>query len=286
MRVNMRGIGSAAAALLTFFTSTWARAEDALGAPFPGQIGMPEPASTVAQDIDSFHTLLLWIIIPISLFVLALLAIIVVRFNEKANPVPSKTTHHTLLEVAWTIIPVLILVIIAIPSFRLLTKELVIPKADITLKATGKQWYWTYEYPKDQAGGFSYDSNYKKEADLNDFEKQHQLYLLAVDNELVVPVHKTVAMTITADPTGVIHSFAVRELGIRVDAVPGRANQTWFNADKEGVYYGQCSKLCGKDHAFMPIAVRVVSQEKYDAWLQDAKKKFASNGNAAFASAQ
>jgi cytochrome c oxidase subunit 2 len=201
-----------------------------------------------------------------------LLAYIVVRFNEKANPVASKTTHHTGLEVAWTIIPVLILVIIAIPSFRLLTHELVAPKADITLKATGKQWYWTYDYPKDQAGGFSFDSNYKHEADLNDFEK----------------VHKNIVMTITADPTGVIHSFAVRSLGIRVDAVPGRANQTWFNADKEGIYYGQCSKLCGKDHAFMPIAIRVVSQDKYDAWLADAKKKFASTDgqSATFASLQ
>jgi cytochrome c oxidase subunit II len=245
----------------------------AIGMAEPGQLGFQEAVTDVARDIHWFHDdLLLPIITIICLFVLALLIIVMVKFNDKANPVPSKTTHHTGLEVAWTIIPVMILVIMAIPSFKLLTKEIVIPKADVTLKVTGKQWYWSYEYPKDQ-GGFGFDSLITEDNKL----QPGQPRLLTVDNEAVVPVNKVVRIQITA--ADVIHSFTIPTFGIRMDAVPGRLNETWFKAEREGIYYGQCSKLCGKDHAFMPIAVRVVSEEKYAEWLQGAKKKFAANGN-------
>ncbi len=239
----------------------------------PDQMGMMQPASSMAAEMALFHNgLLLPIIIAISLFVLALLIYVMVRFNEKANPTPSRTTHHTGLEVAWTAIPLMILVVIAIPSFRLLTKQIALPETDITVKVTGKQWYWTYTYPKDQNGGFEFDSN------LLDQDKlpAGKLKLLDVDNEAVVPVGKAIRLQITADAVGVIHSFVITSLGVRMDAVPGRLNEAWFRADKEGIYYGQCSKLCGKDHAYMPIAFRVVSEKDYAAWLASAKKKFAS----------
>ena len=238
----------------------------------PGQVGFEEAVTPIAREIHWFHNdILLPIIIVISLFVAALLAYIMVAFNEKANPVPSKTTHHTLLEIAWTIVPVLILFVIAIPSMKLLTNELVIPKSDMTLKVTGHQWYWSYEYPKDQDGGFQFDSYLVKGDDL----KPGQLRQLAVDNTAVVPVGKTVHVLVTG--SDVIHGFVVPSFGTRVDAVPGRMNETWFKAEKEGVYYGQCSKLCGKDHAFMPISFKVVSEKDYVAWLAQAKKDFASN---------
>ena len=239
----------------------------------PNQIGMIAANSPIADEMHIFHNgLLLPIIIVISLFVLALLLYVVYRFNENANPTPSRTTHHTGLEVAWTAIPLMILVVIAIPSFRLLTKQIALPPTDMTVKVTGKQWYWTYTYPKEANGGFEFDSN------LLDQDKlaPGKLRLLDVDNEAVVPVGKAVRLQITADAVGVIHSFTIPALGVRMDAVPGRLNEVWFKAEREGVYYGQCSKLCGKDHAFMPIAFRVVSEQAYAAWLNDAKKKFAS----------
>lgn len=243
----------------------------AAGHPDPGEIGLQDPVTPIAREMDFFHNIILVpIIIGVSLFVAALLLICIFRFNEKANPTPSQLTHHTGLEVAWTLIPVMILVTIAIPSFRLLDHQLVIPAADMTVKVTGHQWYWSYEYPPDQGGGFSFDSYIKDPADL----KPGDLRQLAVDNEAVVPVNKTVLVQVTA--TDVIHSFVVQSFGIRIDAVPGRLNQTWFKAEREGTYYGQCSKLCGEDHAYMPIAVRVVSQDEYTAWLAQAKKKFAS----------
>ena len=260
----------AASLMAAFGTSAWA---NQAGYAVPGQIGFQEAVTPIAAEIHWFHNdIVLPIITVICLFVAALLLICIFRFNERANPVPSKTTHHTGLEVAWTILPVLLLVIIAIPSFRLLTRQLEIPPADLTSKATGKQWYWSYDYPKDQNGGFEFDSLPKGDADL----QPGDLRLLAVDNEAVVPVGKVVRVQVTG--ADVIHSFVVQSLGIRMDAVPGRLNETWFKAEREGIYYGECSKLCGKDHSFMPIAVRVVSQEQYEAWLQDAKKKFASRG--------
>jgi cytochrome c oxidase subunit II len=247
----------------------------------PNQIGLQPPVTEVGRYIEWFHNdLLMPIITVISLFVLALLLYAVWRFDEKVNPTPSKTTHNTMIEVVWTVLPVLILVIIAVPSFRLLTLELVIPPADMTMKVTGSQWHWNYTYPKD-AGGFNFDSYMKEEADL----KPGDLRLLAVDNEAVVPVNKIVKLEVTS--ADVIHSFIIQSFGIRVDAVPGRNNETWFKAEREGVYYGQCSKICGKDHAFMPIAFRVVSDDAYKAWLADAKKKFAAaDGATQFAAAE
>ncbi|GGH12063.1 cytochrome c oxidase subunit 2 [Alsobacter metallidurans] len=244
----------------------------AAGHPEPWQMGFQDAVSPVAEFVHDFHTALVWIITIITLFVLGLLIAVVVKFNEKANPVPSRTTHHTGLEIAWTIIPVLILVGIAIPSFRLLKYQIELPKADITVKAIGNQWYWSYEYPQDQGGGFKFDSYMLTREDA---QKAGQPALLAVDNEVVLPAGKTVVFQVVG--ADVIHSFSVPSLAFRMDAIPGRMNQTWFKTDREGVYYGQCSRLCGQNHAYMPIAIRVVSQDKYTAWLADAKKKFASN---------
>jgi cytochrome c oxidase subunit II len=238
-----------------------------LGQPSPWQMGFQQSAAPTMDDIIWFHNFVLWIITAITVFVLALLLIIIVKFNARANPTPSRTTHNTLLEVAWTVIPVVILVVIAIPSFRILFVQLNTPPADLTIKATGKQWYWSYNYPDN--GKFEFDSLMLKDNE----RKPDQPRLLAVDNEMVVPVNKVVRMhVIGAD---VIHAFAVPSFGIKIDAIPGRLNETWFKATREGVYYGQCSELCGKDHAFMPIAVRVVSEQAFAAWIEDAKKKFA-----------
>lgn len=246
-------------------------AEAGMGQPSPWQMGMQTPATDVASFIDSFHTALVWVISLISLFVLALLLIVIARFNEKANPTPSRTTHHTGLEIAWTLIPVLILVGIAIPSFRLLKLQVELPKADVTIKVVGNQWYWSYEYPKDQGGGFRFDSNM---LDREAAAQAKEPALLAVDNEVVVPVGKTVILQVVG--ADVIHSFSVPSLGFRMDAVPGRLNQTWFKADHEGIFYGQCSRLCGQNHAYMPIAIRVVSEQTYAEWLTQAKQKYAS----------
>jgi cytochrome c oxidase subunit II len=242
-----------------------------LGQPAPWEYKLQEAASPVMESISSFHTYLVWLITIITLFVLALLILVVVKFNAKTNPVPSKTTHNTLIEVAWTLIPVLILMGVVIPSFKLLFQELDIPKADLTIKATGKQWYWSYAYPDN--GKFEFDS-------LLATDKMPRL--LGVDNEVVVPVNKIIRVQVTG--ADVIHSFAVPGFGIKIDAIPGRLNETWFKATKLGMFYGQCSELCGKDHAFMPIAVRVVSDQEFAAWVEDAKKKFASNPANAFAS--
>jgi len=243
-----------------------------LGQPAPWQYNLQDAGSPVMENIIWFHSLLLTIITIITLFVLALLVIVMVKFNAKANPTPSKTTHHTLLEVAWTLIPVLILVAIAVPSFRLLFLELDVPKADVTIKATGKQWYWSYAYPDN--GKFEFDS-------LMAADKQPRL--LGVDNEMVVPVNKVIRVQTTG--SDVIHSFAVPAFGVKIDAIPGRLNETWFKATKVGMYYGQCSELCGKDHAFMPIAVRVVNDQEFASWVETAKKKFASAPANSFASA-
>jgi cytochrome c oxidase subunit II len=242
-----------------------------LGQPAPWEYKLQEAASPVMENITWFHNFLFVLITLITLFVLALLVVCVVKFNSRANPTPSRTTHNTLIEVAWTLIPVLILVGIAVPSFRLLFLELDIPKADLTIKATGKQWYWSYAYPDN--GKFEFDS-------LMAQDKQPRL--LGVDNEMVVPVNKIVVVQTTG--ADVIHSFAVPAFGIKIDAIPGRLNETWFKATKTGMFYGQCSELCGKDHAFMPIAVRVVSDQEFAAWVETAKKKFASNPANSFAS--
>jgi cytochrome c oxidase subunit 2 len=240
------------------------------GQPSPWELGMQTPVTESAIFLSNMHDGVNIVIALITLFVLALLLIVIYRFNDKTNPVPSKTTHHTGLEIAWTLIPALILVGISIPSFRLLKMQVELPQADITIKAVGHQWYWSYEYPQDQGGGFGYDSYMLSPEDA---KKANQPNLLAVDNELVLPAGKTIVVEVIGQD--VIHNFAVPSFGIRMDAVPGRLNQTWFKTDVEGTYYGQCSRLCGANHAFMPISVRIVSPEKYAAWLVDAKKKFA-----------
>lgn len=242
------------------------------GQPKPWEYTLQEAASPVMENIISFHTLLFVLITVITLFVLALLIIVMVKFNAKANPVPSKTTHNTLIEVAWTLIPVLILVVIAVPSFRLLFQELDIPKPDVTVKATGKQWYWSYAYPDN--GKFEFDSL---------LAQDKKPRLLGVDNEMVVPVNKVIRVQTTA--ADVIHAFALPAFGVKIDAIPGRLNETWFKATQTGMFYGQCSELCGKDHAFMPIAIRVVSDQEFAAWAEAAKKKFATNPANSFASA-
>jgi cytochrome c oxidase subunit 2 len=251
------------------------------GEPEPGQIGFQGSVTPLMDEIESFHNnLLMWIVSGIVLLVLALLVTVMVRFNAKSHPIPSKTTHNTLIEVIWTVIPVLILVVIAIPSFGILTDqetipdghrkylgasiynfgEVDVPAPALTIKVTGNQWFWTYEYPDLKK---HFDSNVLSDADRTKL-KPDEPRLLAVDNDLVVPVNTTVRVQVVG--ADVIHSWAVPSFGIKMDAVPGRLNETWFNARKTGIYYGQCSQLCGKDHAFMPIAVRVVTQEQYDAW--------------------
>jgi len=240
-----------------------------LGQPTPWQIDLQESASPVMDQISTFNTFLFWITTAIALFVLILLAIIIVRFNARANPTPSRTTHNTPIEILWTIVPVIILAAIAVPSFRLLFVQLDVPKPDLTVKATGKQWFWSYSYPDN--GNFEFDSLMVQDKDL----KHGQPRLLTADNEMVVPVNKVVHVLVTG--ADVIHSFTVPSFGIRMDAIPGRINETWFKATTEGVFYGQCSELCGKNHSFMPIAVRVVNDSDFAIWVGEANKKYSAD---------
>ena len=235
--------------------------------PVDWQLGFQRAASESMRDIVAFHNnLLLPIIIAISVFVLFLMLYACVRFRASANPNPSKRTHNVTVEVLWTLIPCLILIVMAVPSFKILYKQDAIPKADLTIKAIGYQWYWGYEYPDEN---LVFDSYMIEEKDL----KANQPRLLAVDNEVVVPVGKVVKVLITAND--VLHAWALPSFGVKRDAVPGRINETWFKAEKVGTYYGQCSELCGIKHAFMPIAVKVVSEEEYQEWLSEARVKFA-----------
>ncbi len=247
------------------------------GQPAPWQLGFQPAASPIMEQITSFHTYVTIIITVIALFVLGLLVYVMGRFNEKRNPDPSRTTHHTALEIAWTVLPVLILVAIAIPSFRLLFAQYDFPKPDLTITATGNQWYWSYEYP-DQ--GITFDSIMVPEADL----KEGQPRLLTVDREVVVPVNKNVIVGIKSND--VIHDWAVPAFGVKLDAVPGRLQTTWFRAEREGIYYGQCSELCGRNHAFMPIAVRVVSEAEFADWLAKTKPAASLDGAGKVAAAQ
>ena len=231
------------------------------------QLGFQNPASDGMRDIVNFHNnILLPVIIAISVFVLFLMIYVCIRFRESKNPNPSKTTHNVAVEVLWTLIPCLILIVMAVPSFKILYKQDTIPKADLTVKAVGYQWYWGYEYPDEN---IIFESYMIKEDEL----KENQPRLLTVDNEVVVPVNKVVKVLITAND--VLHAWALPSFGVKRDAVPGRINETWFKAEKVGTYYGQCSELCGIQHAFMPITVRVVTDEEYAIWLADAKMKFA-----------
>jgi cytochrome c oxidase subunit II len=237
--------------------------------PQPWEMGFQPAASPVMEEIESFHHYLLIIITAIAGFVLLLLLIIIVRFNERANPVPSKTAHNTLVEVIWTVVPVMILVGIAIPSFKLMYFADRTMNPDMTIKAIGHQWYWSYEYPDN--GDFTFDAQLIPDDEID--PSKGQLRLLETDNRLVIPVNTKIRILVTA--TDVIHSFAVPAFGVKMDAVPGRTNETWTEVTEEGVYYGQCSELCGVGHAYMPIAVEVVSKEKFLAWVEEAKQKFA-----------
>lgn len=252
----------------TFGSAAVTFTQQALAAPEPWQLDFQPAASPVMQRIESFHTGVLYIVTLICLFVFALLLWVIIRYNHRANPVPGKTTHHTVLEVAWTIIPVIILVVIAIPSFKLLYYEADIPLPALTIKAIGHQWYWSYQYPK---GNFQFDSVGLSDADAL---KRGEPRLLGVDNVVVVPVNSVVRVLTTG--SDVIHSWAVPAFGVKMDAVPGRLNETWFKALYQGTFYGQCSELCGARHAYMPIEVNVVSQDAFNAWLATAKKKFAA----------
>jgi cytochrome c oxidase subunit II len=256
-------------ALGGLLVSSGAASAAGIGQPEPWQMSRQIPVTENARDILNFEHGLHWVALAMSLFVLGLILWSIFRFNEKRNPVPSRTTHNSLLEVAWTIVPVLILVGIAIPSFRVLRTQLSDPKADLLVKVIGHAWYWSYEYPKDE-GDFKFDANLIEGADQ---VKSGQPRMLATDNEMVVPINKIVKLQVTS--ADVIHSWAMPSFGFKIDAIPGRLNQFWFKAEREGLYYGQCSELCGQRHAFMPIAVRVVSDQAYAAWKEDAKKKYA-----------
>lgn len=270
------------------------------GQPKSGEIGFQDAVTPIMDSIVAFHNgILLWTTVLISLLVLVLLVVVMVRFNAKANPVPSKNTHNTLIEIVWTVLPIVILVVIAIPSFSVLTDQLTMPDGQrkylgpnifsfgevevpaptVTVKATGNQWYWSYEYVDLNKG---FDSNILSDADIA-AKKPGEPRLLAVDNELVVPVDTTVRVEVVG--ADVIHSFAVPSFGIKIDAVPGRLNETWFNARKTGIYYGQCSQLCGQNHAFMPIAVRVVTKEQYATWLAAFTAGTVDDANLTLASA-
>ncbi|MBT5072229.1 MAG: cytochrome c oxidase subunit II [Kordiimonadaceae bacterium] len=244
--------------------------EDGIHSAAPGQLGFMQAATPIMEDLVAFHDLLMIIITAITIFVTVILLYIFVKFNAKANPVASKTTHNTLLEIVWTTVPVLILVVIAIPSFRLLYAQDVIPEADVTIKAIGNQWYWSYEYPDHEE--IMFDAIMLEEGDegYNDHPR-----LLGADERVVVPVNKVIRVQVTA--TDVIHAWTIPAFGSKIDAVPGKLNETWFKATKEGLYYGQCSELCGIRHGFMPIMVEVVSQAEYEAWLVEAKVKYASD---------
>lgn len=256
-------VAVAAFGLVGMITSAWA------AQPEPWQMGFQPAASPVMEEISHFHDILLVIITLITIFVLALLLYVVWRFSEKRNPTPSKTTHNTLIEIVWTVVPVLILVYIAFKSFPLLYFTDVTPESDMTIKAVGHQWFWSYEYPDN--GNFTFDAYMIADADID--PSKGQIRLLSADNNLVVPVDTTIKVLLAADD--VIHAFAMPAFGVKEDAVPGRLNETWFKATKEGLYYGQCSELCGNGHAYMPIVIEVVSKAKFDEWVKEAQSKFA-----------
>jgi cytochrome c oxidase subunit 2 len=275
MRKILASVGSATA----FFASVAAHAAQ----PAPWEWRFQPPATAMMEQIEWFERYTLWFIIPITLLVLFLLAYCIWKFRASVNPTPSRTSHNTLIEVIWTVGPVVILLAIAIPSFQLLTAQYTPPEeAKLTLKATGNQWNWDYEYQTED--GFSFNSAILADADRAAAGKDDRAVyprLLAVDNEMVVPVNTMVRVLVTA--ADVIHAFTVPAFGFKTDAVPGRINEIWFKAEKEGLYYGQCSELCGKDHAFMPIAVRVVSDAQYTTWITAAKTDLNSANKALMA---
>lgn len=241
-----------------------------MGQPEKWQMSFQEAASPLMEELISLHDMVFWIITFITLFVFGLLAYVCIKFNANANKTPSKTTHNSLLEVAWTLIPVLLLVVISIPSFRLLYKQNDFSNIDMTIKATAYTWYWSYQYPDHQ--NIEFDAIILSDEELTDGQPR----LLSTDNPLVVPVNKNIKMLVTSDPTGVIHSWAMPSFGVKMDAIPGRLNETYFNVKEPGMYYGQCSELCGYGHGFMPISVKAVSEDEFVQWLEVAKTEFAS----------
>ncbi|MDC0033381.1 cytochrome c oxidase subunit II [Alphaproteobacteria bacterium] len=255
--------GKILAAATTFITGH-ASASSFAAEPLPWQYKFQPAVTPVMGRIDEVHQLLLVIISLIIVFVLGLLIYTMVKFSARNNPVPSRTTHNTMIEMLWTVVPVIILVIIAVPSFKLLYYADVVPKADMTIKATGSQWYWSYQYP--DHGKFSFQSNLIPDNEL----KKGQKRLLDTDTSVVVPVNAIVQVLVTADD--VLHAWAIPAFGVKIDAVPGRLNETWFKATKEGTYYGQCSELCGIKHGFMPIRVDVVSKSNFDVWVATQRK--------------
>ncbi|MFP1631745.1 cytochrome c oxidase subunit II [Zhengella sp. ZM62] len=277
----MKRIAASFAAATAAFFATAAFADQ----PRPWQMTLQDAATPIMREVRWFEQYTLWFIVPITLLVLALLVWVSLKYRASANPNPSRTSHNTLIEVIWTVGPVVILLFIAVPSFSLLTAQYTPPEEPaLTVKATGYQWYWGYEYQNEE-GAVTFDSVMLQEADREQYGKQDVAAyprLLAVDNDVVVPVDTTVRLLVTA--ADVIHSFAMPSFGVKVDAVPGRVNETWFKAEKEGVYYGQCSELCGKDHAYMPIAIRVVSQQQYDTWITAAANDLAGANRALMAS--
>ena len=236
--------------------------------PTDWEVDFQTALSPSMERIVDFNLMVTIIIVIITAFVFALMAWIVIRYNKKRNPVPSKTTHNTLLEVVWTVVPVIILLIIAVPSFRLLYYTDRVEDADMTLKAIGHQWYWSYEYP--DHGDFTFDAIMLEEDEL----EEGQPRLLATDEAVVLPVGVKIRLLTTADD--VIHSWAIPAFGVKMDSVPGRVNETWFQINREGTYYGQCSELCGTLHGFMPIMIEAVSQEEFDAWVVEAQEEYAS----------
>lgn len=232
---------------------------------------LSDGVTPVKTEVDSFHDMLLKIITVVAGFVLLLLLIVMVRFNSKANPEPSTTTHNTMLEVVWTLVPVIILIVIAVPSFRLLYYMDRIEEADMTLKVTAYQWYWGYEYPDQD--GIAFEAVMKQDSELAEGEPR----LLTTDNAVVLPVDTNIRLLVTA--ADVLHAWAMPAFGVKIDAVPGRMNETWVRIEKEGTYYGQCSELCGKDHGFMPIMVKAVSKAEFEEWVKKAREEFSANDN-------
>ena len=269
-----------------------ALAQEVKGIPHDGGVGFQQAATELAHDLHWMDGFLLTIITVIVIFVTALLIYVVFRFGEKSNPKPATFTHNAVVEVVWTVVPILILVAVAIPSLQLLAKQVTIPEADLTIKATGNQWYWSYEYPDPEGeqdfafdammvgGGYKdFDTAMENAAEeMNAHGVTRETWLLQTNNYVVVPVGQVVRMQVTA--SDVIHSWAMPSFGVKMDGIPGRLNETWFQVDEPGIYYGQCSELCGKDHAYMPIAVRAVSEAEYAEWLEGAKEQFAGISSA------
>jgi cytochrome c oxidase subunit 2 len=268
-----RNILTGATALVTsvVVSVTEVLANPQTGQPAEWQLGFQRAVTPVMESINTLHNYVLILITLISLFVLALLIFVAVRFNAKSNPNPSQVTHNTVIEVLWTVVPILILVVMAIPSFKLLYLQDTFPEhVDLNIKATAYQWFWTYEYPDE---GFEFDA-FKLEAE--EAEEVGEPYLLAVDTKVVVPVGKVVRVQVTS--ADVIHAWAVPALGVKMDAYPGRLNELWFQVNEPGVYYGQCSELCGQGHAFMPIAVEAMLEAEYEVWLNEAREEYARIG--------